>query len=390
MKATLTSRFLLVFCVLFLLSAACTMPMYNQTQEAPNTAQTLAVQTINAMMTEISGSSTTATPGSSNQPDGNPTTAAEPTLRPSSTPLPTATQIIIPTATATPVCDMAAFMSDVTIPDGSNVLAGSEFVKTWRIRNEGACTWSSDYAAVFDSGEAMGAPASQALGVSVAPGQTVDLSVKFTAPTSGGEHRSNWKLRNAKGVLFGLGGNGTGKFYVVIKVTAATLSGNGLNFATNVCSAVWTGNDNSLPCNGTDGNSAGFVLYKPAPLLESGYQDDEPAIITNPPAKTDGVIRGKYPAYTVKDKDHFTAILGCEYKATKCNVRFQLDYQIDNSGITTIGAWNEAYEGKYTQVDVDLSSLAGKKVNFILTVMANGESNGDRAMWFMPQIQNEP
>ncbi|RPJ40404.1 MAG: hypothetical protein EHM21_14730, partial [Chloroflexi bacterium] len=366
MKSSLYRRFLLIFIVLFLVTSACAMPLYNQTPTEPNNAETLAVQTIDAMMTQISGSSVTVTPLDPGQPSP---TGPAPTVLPSSTPIPTFTQVILPTATATPVCNMAAFMADVTIPDGTNVLAGTQFVKTWRIRNEGTCAWTPDYAAVFDSGDAMGAPPMQPLGVNVAPGQTVDISVTFTAPPTAGEYRSNWKLRASNGVIFGLGTSGTGKFYVVVKVTSATLTGSGLNFATNVCSAVWTGNNNSLPCNGTDNNPAGFVLYKPTPLLETGYQDDEPGVITNPPYVIDGIIRGKYPAYTVKDKDHFTAIIGCEYNAKKCNVRFQLEYQIDNGAIQTLATWNEAYDENFSQVNVDLSSLAGKKVNFILTVL---------------------
>lgn len=391
MKAPFNRRILLIFSLLFLLSAACTFPLYTKTQQAPDTAQTLAVQTIDAMMTQISGSSITATPGSQPGNQGQPTTKApDPTLAPSSTPIPTFTQVILPTPSRTPVCDQAAFMSDVTVPDGTTIQAGTEFVKTWRIRNEGVCTWSADYSAVFDAGEAMSAPASQKLGVSVAPGQTVDISIKFTAPMTAGDHRSDWKLRNANGVLFGLGGNYTGKFYVIIKVISATLSGTGIDFPANVCLAEWTGNGTALPCSGTDGSAAGFVLYKAKPVLESGYQDDEPSLITNPPRASDSVIRGKYPAYTVKDKDHFTTIVGCEHNAKNCNVRFQLDYQIDNGGIQTLAAWNESYEGQFTQVNVDLSSLAGKKVNFILTVMANGASDNDRALWLMPRVRPGP
>src|SRR5690242_19573694 len=120
MKAPFNRRILLIFSVLFLLSAACTFPLYTKTQQAPDTAQTLAVQTIDAMMTQISGSSITATPGSQGQPA---TKAPDPTLAPSSTPIPTFTQVILPTPSRTQVCDQAAFMSDVTVPDGTTIQA---------------------------------------------------------------------------------------------------------------------------------------------------------------------------------------------------------------------------------------------------------------------------
>ncbi len=92
----------------------------------------------------------------------------------------------------------------------------------------------------------------------------------------------------------------------------------------------------------------------------------------------------------MKAGDHFLAIVGCEYNAKDCNVKFQLDYQIDNGAITTLATWSETYDDTFRHVDVDLSSLAGKSVKFILTVMANGSATGDRALWLAPRIQNVP
>ena len=397
MKALLNSRFLLIVCVLFFLSAACTMPLVAQPTTAPDTANTLAAQTISAMLTQPSGATAvpggaTAVPGGATAVPGSPATQApqNATLRPSSTPLPTATTISIPTATSTPACDRASFISDLTVADGTSIPVGTEFVKSWRLRNEGVCTWTPDYAIVFDKGEAMGAPASQKLGQSVAPGQTIDISVTLRAPGIPADYRGDWKLRNAAGVLFGLGANSSGHFYVVIKAIPSTITGNGLDMTANYCLAEWTANGKSVPCIGTDGSADGFVLYRSSPQLESGYVDDEPALLTNPPRVNDGVIRGKYPAYTVKTGDHFTTLISCENNAKNCNVRFQLDYQIDDGGIQTLAAWNESYDNKFNNVNADLTSLAGKKVKFILTVLANGASDNDRALWLMPRIQSGP
>ena len=67
------------------------------------------------------------------------------------------------------------------------------------MRNAGACQWSG-YTLVFDSGELMGATSPQTIGA-VAPGQEVDLSVNFTAPSTSGTYRSYWRIRNSSGVL---------------------------------------------------------------------------------------------------------------------------------------------------------------------------------------------
>jgi hypothetical protein len=101
-----------------------------------------------------------------------------------------------------------------------------------------------------------------------------------------------------------------------------------------------------------------------------------------------GLLRAKFPPLTVQNYDHFLAIVQCAYQASSCSVRFQLDYQIDNNSIQNLGSWDQTYDNSYKVVDVDLSSLAGKNVNFILTIMANGSASGDRALWLLPRIEN--
>ncbi|GAB4525592.1 MAG: hypothetical protein Fur0018_10220 [Anaerolineales bacterium] len=86
--------------------------------------------------------------------------------------------------------------------------------------NTGTCTWSDDYAAVWFSGEQMGNAVNVTLPGSVAPGESVDISVEMVAPLEPGTYQSNWKLRNAGGVLFGLGPGDGLPYYVRIKVVA--------------------------------------------------------------------------------------------------------------------------------------------------------------------------
>jgi hypothetical protein len=114
--------------------------------------------------------------------------------------------------------DKATFISDVTIPDKTKIEAGKSFEKTWRLKNSGTCTWSTSYALVFSSGQQMGGPASVALPKSVSPNGTVDLKVTLTAPNANGTYTGYWKLRNASGVLFGLGTKADQPFWVQIVV----------------------------------------------------------------------------------------------------------------------------------------------------------------------------
>ena len=117
-----------------------------------------------------------------------------------------------PAATATQDCDDADFVTDVTIPDGTTLAPDEAFTKTWRLKNVGTCSWTPSYTIVFNNGDSMSGPATQAMVGNVNPGQTVDISVNLEAPSTAGDYKGYWKLRNASGVLFAT-------FYVDIKVS---------------------------------------------------------------------------------------------------------------------------------------------------------------------------
>jgi hypothetical protein len=108
----------------------------------------------------------------------------------------------------------------VTIPDGTTIPAGGSFTKTWRLKNVGSCTWTSDYKLVFDHGDALNGPAEKEINATVTPGSTVDLSVNLKAPTSIGGYKGYWKLKTNSGTTFGIGADHNGTFAVVIQVLA--------------------------------------------------------------------------------------------------------------------------------------------------------------------------
>jgi hypothetical protein len=125
------------------------------------------------------------------------------------------------TATGSVPCNRGRFIDDITIPDGTEMTPGETFTKTWRLENTGSCTWNSNYDLVFDSGNALGAAAVVGFpNVTVAPDQEVNLSVGFTAPTTPGDYRSEWKLRSDTGQVFGLGSSANATFFVEISVVA--------------------------------------------------------------------------------------------------------------------------------------------------------------------------
>jgi hypothetical protein len=124
----------------------------------------------------------------------------------------------LPVATIEPLCDMAVFIDDVTIPDGTEVDAGSTFTKTWRLRNGGTCSWDSDYRIVFSEGDMLDGPDSaEFVSQDIVPGATVDISLELTAPDEPGEYTGYWLLQNGAGDNFGIGTTGA-SFWVQITV----------------------------------------------------------------------------------------------------------------------------------------------------------------------------
>ena len=325
---------------------------------------------------------------------------------------PTATVTTTPgggTVTVPPSsCDRAQFIADVNVPDGTVMAPGATFTKTWRLKNIGACAWSTSYQLVFFSGQQMGAPASVAFPQNVAVGQTVDISVNMTAPNTAGSYRGYWMFKNASGQLFGIGPQGNRPWWVDIRVsgtpvtpgtpgtpvtpivTTAVPSANiAYDFATNACAATWYSRAGQLPCPGTDGDAKGFVLKVTNPKLETGATDSRPGLLTfpSPPqAGGDGYIQGFFPAFRVQNGDRFRATVNCEGGATLCYVAFRLDYEVGGTIRTLWGPWGERYEQRFFNVDVNLSSLAGQDVKFILTVLSAGVNTGDRALWVGPHI----
>lgn len=99
--------------------------------------------------------------------------------------------------------DDAAFVADITVPDGTVLEPGEEFVKTWRVMNTGTCVWQTTYQWVFVNEERMGAPNSVPLIESAPGGTQINISVEMVAPSAPGTYRGYWQMRNPAGNLFG-------------------------------------------------------------------------------------------------------------------------------------------------------------------------------------------
>jgi uncharacterized protein YkwD len=191
-------------------------------------------------------------------PTAVPATTAPPTLPPTNTP----TEEIVPVTGDTPTplptptefvpdnpsdcVNKATFVTDVTIPDSSNVAAGESFVKTWRVQNAGTCIWWSGYTLTYYSGETLSAPASVPL-PATNPGQTADISIDLVAPSVAGKYQGNFVIKNPAGLIMQV--DNDSRLWVIINVSgtaastpAATTASGGDSTAATTDSTSGSGN----------------------------------------------------------------------------------------------------------------------------------------------------
>lgn len=327
----------------------------------------LAVQTLSARMTTEANTNPTATP----------------TITPSAEMPPTNTPTPLPTS-ALANCNRVDFLGDVSTGNEVIFYPGEVFRKTWRLQNVGTCTWTPDYRLEMVSGDFQGGT-SIALSDYVRPGQTIDLTFALVAPYQPGNYIGYWNLKNNQGQYFGLGPNGE----TPITLQAVVLEGGALvsyDFAANFCAAEWRSRAGILPCQGFDNEENGFVVFTEYPQLENGL-DTGPALWMHPYNSYGGWISGAYPAIPIRRGDRFKAKVGCLVESPNCDVTLQVEYELMNGVVRTLGQWRETYDGQVTAINLDISPLAGEYVKFIFTVTAqNNQPEDANGVWVYPRI----
>src|SRR5687767_13509946 len=238
------TRYALIFIIIILILSACNLPSGTPTSEEPNMVFTAAALTVQAQLTQPAQFSTPTLPPTLLAPLSTNTSA-----------LPTAAAATFPpAASATAACDLAQFVRDVTIPDGTTYAPGASFTKTWRLKNAGNCTWSG-YSLAFESGDQMNGTSPTTIGA-VSPGQEVDISVTLTAPATAGSYRGYWGIHNAAGAFIPVLGGTQGKsFFVDIRVV---VSSSGLDLYTRAEDATWIGSGGPIAFGGLDTDTNGF------------------------------------------------------------------------------------------------------------------------------------
>lgn len=105
--------------------------------------------------------------------------------------------------TPTPPCqDGLTFLTDLTIPDGSEVTSGATMDKRWEVQNSGSCNWTEEYSLRLIAGVDLGTNPQQTL-YPARSGMHAVIRMVFQAPLEPGSYRSAWQAYSPSGEPFG-------------------------------------------------------------------------------------------------------------------------------------------------------------------------------------------
>jgi len=162
------------------------------------------------------------TPTETPTPTKQPSPTPQPTRMPTEAPLPTqpipqvptlAITATLPSLALTPtktavaavpaqaVADQYLFVSQ-NIADGSTVSSGESIHIVWTVKNVGKTTWTTKYMWRYFAGVKPETTVYY-FPKNISNGQSIDVDVIFTAPSTAGKYSTWWKLTNDQGQNFG-------------------------------------------------------------------------------------------------------------------------------------------------------------------------------------------
>lgn len=223
----------IVILLAFALSA-CAATVTPSSEEAMSDVYTAVALTFDAGLNAVAAQAT-FTPAPTSTFFSSPTSITTATMYPTAT-----------TLSSVPVdgCYRSAYVSDVTIEDGTEIAPGESFVKTWKLQNTGRCAWDNDYLLTFYGGDEMDGE-DTTIDEYVASGNTAEVSVALTAPETDGTYTGYWILADSSGTAFGT------VFYVQIVVSSdlvtPTSTSTDTPTSTSTSTTIPTGTSTSVP-----------------------------------------------------------------------------------------------------------------------------------------------
>ncbi len=281
-------------------------------------------------------------------------------------------------------CDLAGFLSDGALPDGSHLKATTPFTKVWTIRNLGTCTWAEDYALVYSGGELMAGKSPLTIGRELAPGDALDISANLVAPAISGLFSSQWLLQNSAGETFGLSPDGEP---LSLTISVGLHDSIALDLTESACQAEWTSSTGKVDCPETGDFAGGFVNPVESTTGEGGIGFTQPVLEVIPNEGPGGTIMGTYGLLQIQPGDSFHATLACADNQPDCSLIFELLYDPGDHHLVSIRRWVEMTDGAFQKVVVDLSALAGDTIRLILSVSTQtGTAFDNKGLWISPLV----
>lgn len=325
-------------------------------------------------------------------------------VTPAATPTPETINQPAPTPNPTPAstialpanCEnLARFVDDVTVEDGTEFAPNAAFNKVWRIRNEGTCPWGPGYTVRFMSGDFFGVQREIPLTEVTEPQATIDIDVPMIAPTVEGSYRGVWQLHNLSGEPFGP------TMYLEIAVTPGAAAGAPaptgdsetlFDFVANAPAAVWLTDQGTVALQQTEisenlelPGSGGMVVLGPT-VLRGNAPSQGNVLLTYPDQELASITGNYVVDVPVQPGDTLVATLGFPKLSILSDdgVTFEVSFTPnDGSGqITTLLSETVQYRDSPVTVTAPLTGLEpGQTGVFTLRILAGDSVSQDWAVW---------
>ncbi|MDM8527767.1 NBR1-Ig-like domain-containing protein [Anaerolineales bacterium HSG24] len=374
----------------------------NETSETPDVSEPSQTETssIDEASTSVDTNATVTT--SFTEADlSTPTPANEISLDELTDTLPSPTAIAFTltiTPTPTPTVQLpqncisgARFFDDLTIPDGTEVVAGQTFEKAWSIQNNGTCPWVWGYTVRFVDGDTMHTLDQFPVPL-IEPDELTAITASLVAPNQIGTHRSQWQMYDLEGESFGA------DLYVEIKVVppepGAVIENPNettiYSFIEQVATADWQ-SDEIIYTPQAGRIDSDLVITSPLGIVVLGIaelrgrRDTVADVLLTHPHQETGIIEGRYAVDTpLKPTDELVVSLGFPQAAilNKDGAIFEVMFIAADGSMKQVLSEKVTYRGGIVSQRIQLDSVtSGQTGEFILRVLAGDNNAYDWALW---------
>lgn len=316
-------------------------------------------------------------------------------------PTPTTTPTPRPTVIMPPGCTNGArFLRDATIPDGSEITAGSQFDKSWVLMNNGTCPWAPGYTIRFVEGDMMHEQGEMIVPI-VLPEVVTDVTMPLLAPPEPGNYRSTWQMHDLAEEPFGA------KLYVEIEVVPpepgtiiidpdeTTL----YNFIDNADQANWFSDDVATYQLQENRIDAALTITAPLGVVVTGIaemrgrQDTTQPVLLSHPHQETGSIEGQYDIdVPLQPSDELIAMLGFPQVALSNSdgATFEVLFLPDEGTQKVLLSELVTYRESPINRRVSLTGITpGATGQFILRVLSGQEAAYYWALWLDLRLVRE-